>query len=227
MKSRAEITSKCANAYAEARKKDKGTMLDEVVAATGWSRDNSRRTRLYDAPPPAEPAPGLRHHVTDPGGRATRLPRLARPRQDRPRHRRIPRPTTHHGQGQDRAALPLLSALRTARHPPRHPRQSLLNHRYSGIPRCGTTDPLPRDRQEPRPATRAVHLRELADARPRHRPEQPHLDHRFSPRRATADATTPTCAPSPHQTHANQRFPSMHLKRNRNKRTIGVQACQL
>ena len=43
MGSRAEITTKFAKAYAKASKKDKGRMLDEVVAVTGWSRDNARR----------------------------------------------------------------------------------------------------------------------------------------------------------------------------------------
>lgn len=43
MTSRAEITSGYASAYAKARKKDKGRVLDEVVAVTGWSRDNARR----------------------------------------------------------------------------------------------------------------------------------------------------------------------------------------
>ncbi len=43
MGSRAEITTKFAKAYAEAAKKEKGRLLDEVVAVTGWSRDNARR----------------------------------------------------------------------------------------------------------------------------------------------------------------------------------------
>ena len=43
MRSRAEITSKYAGAYAKASKKDKGRVLDEVVSVTGWSRDNARR----------------------------------------------------------------------------------------------------------------------------------------------------------------------------------------
>lgn len=43
MTSRAEISSRYAMAYAKARKKDKGRVLDEVVAVTGWSRDNARR----------------------------------------------------------------------------------------------------------------------------------------------------------------------------------------
>ena len=52
MKSRAEITSKYAKAYRKARKKDKGTMLDEVVAVTGWSRDNARRRLAAAVRPP-------------------------------------------------------------------------------------------------------------------------------------------------------------------------------
>lgn len=63
MRSRAEITTK----YAKARKKDKGWVLDEVVAVTGWSRDNARR-RLTAA---AKAAPG--------SGRAVAL-RARRPR---------------------------------------------------------------------------------------------------------------------------------------------------
>lgn len=43
MRSRAEITARYAAAYATAGKKDRGRMLDEVVAVTGWSRDNARR----------------------------------------------------------------------------------------------------------------------------------------------------------------------------------------
>ena len=43
MSSRAEITTKFARAYAKASKKDKGRVLDQVVAVTGWSRDNARR----------------------------------------------------------------------------------------------------------------------------------------------------------------------------------------
>ena len=40
---RNEITKKYARAYAWAAKKDKGRMLDELVAVTGWSRANARR----------------------------------------------------------------------------------------------------------------------------------------------------------------------------------------
>src|SRR3990170_2464151 len=43
MTSRAEVTTRYAKAYVKARKKDKGRVLDEVVAVTGWSRDNARR----------------------------------------------------------------------------------------------------------------------------------------------------------------------------------------
>ncbi len=43
MASRAEITTRFAKAYARAGKKDKGLVLDQVVAVTGWSRDNARR----------------------------------------------------------------------------------------------------------------------------------------------------------------------------------------
>ena len=51
MAARAEITVKYARAYAKASKKDKGRLLDEVVAVTGWSRDNARR-RLAKAARP-------------------------------------------------------------------------------------------------------------------------------------------------------------------------------
>lgn len=53
MSSRAEIARKYARGYAVAAKKDKGRLLDEVVAVTGWSRDNARR-RLAEA---ARPGP--------------------------------------------------------------------------------------------------------------------------------------------------------------------------
>ena len=52
MRSRAEITSKFAKAYLKAGKKDKGRILDEVVAVTGWSRDNARRRLKDSARPP-------------------------------------------------------------------------------------------------------------------------------------------------------------------------------
>lgn len=43
MASRAEVTTKFAREYSRAVKKDKGRILDQVVAVTGWSRDNARR----------------------------------------------------------------------------------------------------------------------------------------------------------------------------------------
>ena len=43
MAARREITKKYARTYASAAKKDKGRMLDELVAVTGWSRANTRR----------------------------------------------------------------------------------------------------------------------------------------------------------------------------------------
>lgn len=51
MGTRAEITAKYARAFQSASKKDKGQLLDEVVAVTGWSRDNARR-RLREAAKP-------------------------------------------------------------------------------------------------------------------------------------------------------------------------------
>jgi hypothetical protein len=57
MAARAEITAKYARAYAKASKKDKGRLLDEVVAVTGWSRDNARR-RIAKAAKPRPRAVG-------------------------------------------------------------------------------------------------------------------------------------------------------------------------
>jgi len=59
MRSRAEVTSRYAKAYARASKKDKGRVLDQVVEVTGWSRDNARR-RLTAA---AARAPGSGRQV--------------------------------------------------------------------------------------------------------------------------------------------------------------------
>jgi hypothetical protein len=59
MASRAEITAKYARAYRSASKKDKGRLLDEVVAVTGWSRDNARR-RLQQAAKPRLSGPRRR-----------------------------------------------------------------------------------------------------------------------------------------------------------------------
>ncbi len=65
MASRAEITAKYAKAYAAASKKDKGRILDQVVAVTGWSRDNARR-RLVAA---AKRPPGSGRQVAEPTGK--------------------------------------------------------------------------------------------------------------------------------------------------------------
>lgn len=51
MGARVEITAKYARAYAKSSKKERGRLLDEVVAVTGWSRDNARR-RLAEAAKP-------------------------------------------------------------------------------------------------------------------------------------------------------------------------------
>ncbi|WP_299170034.1 transposase family protein [uncultured Arthrobacter sp.] len=53
MTSRAEVTSRYAQAYVKAPKKDKGRILEEVVGVTGWSRDNARRrlTKAAKQPP--------------------------------------------------------------------------------------------------------------------------------------------------------------------------------
>lgn len=52
MTSRAEITTRYAKAYERASKKDKGRVLDQVVAVTGWSRDNARRRLVAAAKQP-------------------------------------------------------------------------------------------------------------------------------------------------------------------------------
>lgn len=52
MSSRAEITARFAKAYVKAPKADKGQILDQVVAVTGWSRDNARRRLRAAARPP-------------------------------------------------------------------------------------------------------------------------------------------------------------------------------
>ena len=59
MTARAEITAKYARAYRSASKMDKSRLLDEVVAVTGWSRDNARR-RLGEAATPRAAKPKKR-----------------------------------------------------------------------------------------------------------------------------------------------------------------------
>jgi hypothetical protein len=70
MKARAEITTRYAKAYRAASKKERGRLLDEVVAVTGWSRDNARR-RLAAA---ARSKPGVGRAVAQ----RTRKPRAAK-----------------------------------------------------------------------------------------------------------------------------------------------------
>ncbi|MGH3834050.1 MAG: integrase catalytic domain-containing protein [Pseudonocardiaceae bacterium] len=55
MASRAEVTTRFAKAYVKACKSDRGRILDQVVAVTGWSRDNARRrlTAAAQRPPGA------------------------------------------------------------------------------------------------------------------------------------------------------------------------------
>ncbi|WP_232011975.1 integrase catalytic domain-containing protein [Actinomyces slackii] len=65
MGARAEITRKYATAYARASKGDKGRMLDEVCAVTGWSRDNARRRLTQAAKRPG----GAKKEAPRPRGR--------------------------------------------------------------------------------------------------------------------------------------------------------------
>ena len=66
MQARAEITGRYAKAYAKASKKDKGRILDEVCAVTGWSRDNARRRLVTAARRPPD------HRRSGPRARARR-----------------------------------------------------------------------------------------------------------------------------------------------------------
>ncbi|MDN5745452.1 MAG: hypothetical protein L0H31_10060 [Nocardioidaceae bacterium] len=66
MASRADVTNKYAKAYARARKKDQGRMLDEVVSVTGWSRDNARRRLVAAAKTPPGPGRAVAASVREP-----------------------------------------------------------------------------------------------------------------------------------------------------------------
>ena len=66
VRARAEITGRYAKAYAKASKKDKGRILDEVCAVTGWSRDNARRRLVAAARRPPD------HRRLGPRARARR-----------------------------------------------------------------------------------------------------------------------------------------------------------
>ncbi|NJC58139.1 hypothetical protein [Brevibacterium marinum] len=69
MATRTEITTKYARQYKKASKKNKGAVLDEVVAVTGWTRDNARR-RLTQAS----------KHPPGPGRQVAKQPRKPRAR---------------------------------------------------------------------------------------------------------------------------------------------------
>ena len=73
MTSRAEVTSRYARAYAMASKQDTGRVLDQVLAVTGWSRDNGRR-RLVAA---ANKPPGSGRQVAKRRPRKPRAPKYS------------------------------------------------------------------------------------------------------------------------------------------------------
>ena len=58
MQARFEVTKKYASAYEPASKKQKGIILEQVVAVTGWNRDHARQQlrarmrQLRAGPPP-------------------------------------------------------------------------------------------------------------------------------------------------------------------------------
>ena len=62
MQARAEITAKYARAYRAATKVEKGVLLAELVAVTGWSRDHARR-RLRQAAKPRAARPRKRQRA--------------------------------------------------------------------------------------------------------------------------------------------------------------------
>lgn len=66
MARRAEITTKYAKEYTTASKKAKGAVLDEVIAVTGWSRDNARRRLTRAATYPPRPARQVAHRARKP-----------------------------------------------------------------------------------------------------------------------------------------------------------------
>lgn len=71
MTTRIEVTKKYASAYAGARKKDKGRILDTVVGITGWNRDHARQQ--------------LNRRVNQPKGRASATVAVNDRRRTRPR----------------------------------------------------------------------------------------------------------------------------------------------
>ena len=77
MAARFEVTKKYATAYANAGKKDKGRILDQVVEVTGWNRDHARQQ--------------LRARLRQPLGRAQATIAVIDRRHSKPRKLRFPR----------------------------------------------------------------------------------------------------------------------------------------
>ena len=71
MSARVEVTKKYATGYAQAAKKDKGRILDQVVEVTGWNRDHARQQ--------------LRRRLVQPKGRATATVAVIDRRRTKPR----------------------------------------------------------------------------------------------------------------------------------------------
>lgn len=69
MATRADITTKYAKAYKKATKKTKGTLLDQIVAVTGWTRDNARRRLTQAANHPPGPGETIATRVREPRAR--------------------------------------------------------------------------------------------------------------------------------------------------------------
>lgn len=73
MQARHEITNKFARDYKRASKKDKGRLLDEVCAITGWSRDNARRQLTAAARPRRVKRPARKQREKKYSADATRV----------------------------------------------------------------------------------------------------------------------------------------------------------
>ncbi|SMX85187.1 Integrase core domain-containing protein [Brevibacterium sp. 239c] len=69
MATRAEITTKYAREYKKASKKNKGTVLNEVMAVTGWTRDNARRRLTQAAKHPPGRGKQVASHSRQPRAR--------------------------------------------------------------------------------------------------------------------------------------------------------------
>ncbi|MFW6598809.1 integrase catalytic domain-containing protein [Propionibacteriaceae bacterium Y2011] len=71
LSARVEVTKKYATAYAQAGKRDKGRILDQVVSVTGWNRDHARQQ--------------LRRRLAQPKGRARATVAVIDRRRTKPR----------------------------------------------------------------------------------------------------------------------------------------------